>query len=55
VRTAALREADKTVSAEALATLSLAESRRFLAALGRPFAANTALRRAMKRGDALGV
>jgi uncharacterized protein (DUF1778 family) len=30
-------------------------ARRFLAALGRPFAPNAAMRRAMKKGDELGV
>lgn len=53
--TAALREADRTVAAESVATLPRRESQRFLAALGKPFAPNAALRRAMKRGDALGI
>ena len=55
VRTAVLREANRTVAAESIATLSSAESKRFLAALSRPFAPNTALRRALKRGDDLGI
>jgi uncharacterized protein (DUF1778 family) len=55
VRTAVLREADRAVAAESVSTLSPSESRRFLAALGKPFAPNAALRRAMKRGDELGV
>jgi uncharacterized protein (DUF1778 family) len=55
VRSAVLREADRTVAAESVATLSLAESKRFLAALGKPFAPNAALRRAMKRGNELGI
>jgi len=55
VRTAVLREVDRTVAAESIATLSPAESKRFLAALAKPFAPNAALRRAMKRGDALGI
>jgi uncharacterized protein (DUF1778 family) len=55
VRTAVLREADRTVAAESMATLSPSESKRFLAALEKSFAPNVALRRAMKRGDALGV
>ncbi|MBS0612602.1 MAG: hypothetical protein JSS24_05480 [Proteobacteria bacterium] len=38
-----------------VATLSPIESKRFLAPLGQPFAPNVALRRAMKRGDKLGV
>jgi uncharacterized protein (DUF1778 family) len=55
VRTAVLREADRTVAAESVSTLSPSESRRFLAALGKPFAPNAALRRAIKKGDELGV
>lgn len=55
VRTAVLREADRTVAAESVATLSQAESKRFLTALARPFAPNAALRRAIKKGDELGV
>jgi len=55
VRTAVLREADRTVAAESVSTLSPSESRRFLAALGKPFAPKAALRRAMKKGDELGV
>lgn len=54
VRTAVLREADRTVAAESVATLSPAESKRFLASLSKPFAPNAALRRALKRGDELG-
>ena len=55
VRTAVLREADRTVAAESAVTLSLEESRRFLAALAKPFAPNLALQRALKKGDVLGV
>lgn len=55
VRTAVLREADRTVAAESVATLPRRESQRFLAALGKPFSPNAALRRAMKRGDGLGI
>ena len=55
VRTAVLREADRTVAAESVTTLSAAESKRFLSALSKPFAPNAALRRAMKRGDGLGL
>ena len=55
VRTAVLREADQTVAAETVSTLSSTESRRFLAALSKPFAPNAALRRAMKKGADLGV
>lgn len=55
VRTAVLREADRAVAAESVATLSPAESKRFLAALGKPFAPNSALRRTMQKGDDLGI
>jgi len=55
VRTAVLREADRTVAAESVATLSPNESKRFLAALSKPFTPNAALRRALKRGDELGI
>lgn len=50
-----LREADRTVAAETVATLSAAEAKRFLDALSRPFAPNAALRRALKRGDSLDI
>jgi uncharacterized protein (DUF1778 family) len=53
VRMAALREADRTVAAECVATLSKAESRNFLAALRKPFTPNPALGRALKRGSDL--
>jgi len=53
VRTAAMREADRTVAAQTAVTLSPEESRRFLAALAKPFEPNLALRRALKKGDAL--
>ena len=55
VRTAVLREADRTVAAESVSILSPAESKRFLAMLGKPFAPNAALRRALKKGDELGI
>jgi len=55
VRTAVLREADRAVAAESVSTLSPSESRRFLAALGKPFTPNAALCRAMKKGDELGI
>jgi uncharacterized protein (DUF1778 family) len=55
VRTAVLREADRTVAAESVAKLSLAEWKRFLAALSKPFAPNAALRRALKRSNDLGI
>jgi uncharacterized protein (DUF1778 family) len=55
VRSAVLREADRTVAAEFVATLSITESKRFLAARGKAFATNAALRRALKRGNELGI
>jgi uncharacterized protein (DUF1778 family) len=55
VRTAVLREADRTVAAETVARLSPAESKRFLAALSKPFAPNAPLQRALKRGNELGI
>jgi uncharacterized protein (DUF1778 family) len=55
VRTAVLREADRTVAAESLSVLSASESRRFLETLSKPFSPNAALRRAMKKGEVLGV
>ncbi len=55
VRTAVLREADRTVAAESVAMLSPAESKRFLAALSRSFAPNAALRKALAKGESLGV
>jgi uncharacterized protein (DUF1778 family) len=55
VRSAVLREADRTVAAESVATLSITESKRFLSALGKAFAPNAALRRALKRGNELGI
>ena len=55
VRAAVLREVDRTVAAQGVTTLSPAESRRFLAALSKPFSPNSALRRALKRGDTLGL
>lgn len=55
VRTAVLREADRMLAAESITTLSPVESKRFLNTLGKPFAPNAALRRALKRGDKLGI
>jgi uncharacterized protein (DUF1778 family) len=55
VRTAVLREADRTVAAESAVALAPAESKRFMAALSKPFAPNAALRRALKRGDSAGI
>jgi len=50
-----LREADQTVAAESVSTLSPSEARRFIAALSKPFAPNAALRRAMKKGSDLAI
>ncbi|WP_276967912.1 DUF1778 domain-containing protein [Metallibacterium scheffleri] len=50
VRDAALREAESVMAAELTVTLSPAESRRFLAALDKPFKPNNKLKKAMERG-----
>lgn len=50
VRDAVLREAESVMAAELTVTLSSAESRRFLAALDKPFKPNTKLKKAMERG-----
>ena len=55
VRTAVLREAEQAMSAEHLARLTPAESRRLLKALSRPFAPNATLRKALARGNKLGL
>ena len=55
VRTAVLREADRTVAAESLATLSPSESKRFLAALSKPFSPNAALQKALAKGESLEI
>lgn len=55
VRTAVLREAERMVAAESAATVSEAESKKFLVALRDAFAPNAALKRALKRGSDLGV
>jgi uncharacterized protein (DUF1778 family) len=52
VRDAVLREADNVMAAELSVTLSPAESRRFLAALDKPFKPNARLKRAIERGVA---
>lgn len=54
-RAVLVSEAKRIVEAEDHATLSAAESRRFLKALERPFAPNAALRKAMTKGDKLGL
>jgi len=50
VRDAVLREAESAIAAETAVALSAEESRRFLAALDKPFAPNARLRKAMQRG-----
>lgn len=50
VRDAVLREAENVMAAELSVMLSAEESRRFLAALEKPFAPNARLKRAMERG-----
>ncbi len=47
VRDAVLREAETVMAAELTVTLSVAESRRFLAALDKPFKPNARLKKAM--------
>jgi uncharacterized protein (DUF1778 family) len=47
VRDAVLREADTTIAADTVVTLSGPESRRFLAALDAPFQPNARLQKAM--------
>ncbi|MDA7417620.1 DUF1778 domain-containing protein [Xenophilus arseniciresistens] len=47
VRDAVLREADTTIAANTVVTLSAAESRRFLDALDAPFVPNARLKQAM--------
>lgn len=50
VRDAVLREAENVMAAELSVTLSAEESRRFLAALDKPFTPNVRLKKAMERG-----
>ncbi len=47
VRDAVLREADAAIAADTVVTLSVEESRRFLAALDAPFKPNSRLKKAM--------
>lgn len=47
VRDTALREAESTIAADSVVTLSEEESRRFLAALDAPFKPNARLQKAM--------
>ncbi len=53
IRDAVLREADTTIAAESVATLSEQESRRFLAALDDRFRPNDRLKRAMQAASRL--
>lgn len=55
VRAAVLREADQAMSGEHLARLAPAESRRLIKALSQPFKPNATLRKALARGDKLGL
>lgn len=55
VRAAVLREAEQTMSAEYVARLAPAESKRFMKALSGAFQPNAALRKAIARGDKNGV
>lgn len=50
VRDAVLREAETVMTNELTVTLSARESRRFLAALDKPFQPNARLDKAMQRG-----
>ena len=50
VRDAVLRETENVMAAELSVALSAEESRRFLAALDKPFAPNPQLLKAMERG-----
>lgn len=50
VRDAVLREAENVMAAQLTVTLSPEESRRFLAALDKPFKPNAHLMKAMERG-----
>ena len=50
VREAVLREAENVMAAELSVTLSAEESRRFLAAMDKPFVPNARLKKAMERG-----
>jgi uncharacterized protein (DUF1778 family) len=47
VRDAVMREADTVMAAELSVTLSITESRRFMAALDKPFKPNARLKKAM--------
>jgi uncharacterized protein (DUF1778 family) len=55
VHAAVLREADRLIAAETIATLCSTESARFVIAMSKLFAPNAALRRALKHGDDLDI
>ena len=55
VRDAVLREAENVMAADMTITLSPEETRRFLAALDKPFKPNAKLKEAMERGLTLAV
>lgn len=55
VRTTALREADNIAATEEAVVLSREEGRRLLKALERPFSPNAALKKALDRGNELGL
>ena len=55
VRDAVLRETENVMAAELTVTLSAEESRRFLAALDKPFKPDAKLKKAMERGLTLAV
>lgn len=55
VRDAVLREAEAAMAADITITLSPEETRRFLAALDKPFKPNAKLKQAMERGLTLAV
>ena len=54
-RSVLVREAKRIVEAEQAAVLSATQSRRFLKTLDRAFAPNAALRKALAKGDKLGL
>jgi uncharacterized protein (DUF1778 family) len=54
-RAVLVREARKIIDSEKSLTLSAEASRRFVQALDRTFAPNAALRKAMAKGDKLGL
>lgn len=55
IRAAALREAEHALTAAHIVRLAPQEAQHFVAALAEPFVPNAALRKAMARGDTLGL